>query len=319
MRQHTHPASHKNSALRVSLFCFMATGIHYNQPQISVEEQIATLKNDGLVFMDEGKAKHLLNNISLFRMKSYLHPFRKAGERSFKQGVTFEQAYSLYKFDSELRKLICSELEKIEVSIRTQLSYIQTAHSDIFWFADSANFTQSSLHNTLVAKLRRELDRSDDDQVVEFRHRYNDPFPPSWITMEVTSFGTLSTLYKGLKNGRGKRALANYYGLSDTVMESWLHAIVYVRNICAHHSRLWNKNLRIRPLVPRRTTHPFLSNPTHNNRTFYVLSIILYFLKTVNPQNTLAERVRLLLDKYPSVDYIAMGFPHNWEQESLWR
>ncbi|MDE6380839.1 MAG: Abi family protein, partial [Muribaculaceae bacterium] len=24
-------------------------------------------------------------------------------------------------------------------------------------------------------------------------------------------------------------------------MESWLHAIVYVRNICAHHSRLWNR------------------------------------------------------------------------------
>lgn len=137
--------------------------------------------------------------------------------------------------------------------------------------------------------------------------------------MEVTSFGTLSMLYKGLKNGRSKRALANYYGLSDTVMESWLHAIVYVRNICAHHSRLWNKNLRIRPLVPRHTTHPFLSNPTHNNRTFYVLSIILYLLKTVNPQNTLAERVRLLLDKYPSVDYVAMGFPHNWEQEPLWQ
>nr|WP_286164567.1 Abi family protein [Odoribacter sp. OF09-27XD] len=207
----------------------------------------------------------------------------------------------------------------MEVSIRTQLSYTQTAHSDIFWFADSVNFTQSSLHQGLVTKLHSELDRSDDDQVVEFRHRYSDPFPPSWITMEVTSFGTLSMLYKGLKNGRSKRALANYYGLSDTVMESWLHAIVYVRNICAHHSRLWNKNLRIRPLVPRHTAHPFLSNPTHNNRTFYVLSIILYLLKTVNPQNTLAERVRLLLDKYPSVDYVAMGFPHNWEQEPLWQ
>lgn len=169
----------------------MATVIYYNQPQISVEEQIAALKNDGLVFMNEDKAKHLLNHISFFRIKSYLHPLRKAGERSFKHGATFEQAYSLYKFDSELRKLICSELEKIEVSIRTQLSYIQTAHSDIFWFADSVNFTQTSFHQTLIAKIQSELDRSDDNQVMEFRHRYSDPFPPSWITMEVTSFGTL--------------------------------------------------------------------------------------------------------------------------------
>lgn len=297
----------------------METGIYYNKPQISVEEQISTLKNEGLVFMNEDKARHLLNHISLFRMKSYLHPFRKAGERSFKQYATFEQAYNLYKFDSELRKLICSELEKIEVSIRTQLSYIQTEYSDIFWFTDSVNFTQPSFHNALVAKIHSELDRSDDEQVVNFRHRYSDPFPPSWITMEVTSFGTLSMLYKGLKNGRSKRAFANYYGLSDTVMESWLHAIVYVRNICAHHSRLWNKNLRIRPLVPRHTVLPFLSSAAQNNRTFYVLSIILYLLKTVNPQNTLAERVRLLLGKYPNVDYVAMGFPRNWEQEPLWQ
>lgn len=297
----------------------MATGTHYNQPQISVEEQIATLKNDGLVFVNEDKANHLLNHISLFRFKSYLHPLRKAGERKFKQGATFEQAYNLYKFDSELRKLICSELEKIEVSIRTQLSYIQTAYSDIFWFADSTNFTQSSFHQTLVAKLHSELDRSDDDQVMEFRRKYSDPFPPSWITMEVTSFGTLSMLYKELRNGRSKRVLANYYGISDTVMESWLHAIVYVRNICAHHSRLWNKNLRIRPLIPRHTAHSFLSNTAQNNRTFYVLSIILYLLKTVNPQNTFAKRVRLLFDKYPTVDYIAMGFPNNWNQEPLWQ
>lgn len=137
--------------------------------------------------------------------------------------------------------------------------------------------------------------------------------------MEVTSFGTLSMLYKELRNGRSKRALANYYGISDTVMESWLHAIVYVRNICAHHSRLWNKNLRIRPLIPRHTAHSFLSNTAQNNRTFYVLSIILYLLKTVNPQNTFAKRVRLLFDKYPTVDYIAMGFPNNWNQEPLWQ
>lgn len=242
-----------------------------------------------------------------------------ADKRSFKQGVTFEQAYDLYKFDSELRKLICSELEKIEVSIRTQLSYIQTAHSDVFWFTNPANFSHSSFHQVLISKLQNELSRSDDEQVINFQHQYSDAFPPSWITMEVTSFGTLSMLYKGLRGGQSKRALANYYGLSDTVMESWLHAIVYVRNICAHHSRLWNKNLRIRPLIPRHPIYPFLSKTTQNNRVFYVLSIILYMLKTVNPPNTFAKRVRLLLDKYPSIDVLAMGFPQNWEQEPLWR
>ncbi len=297
----------------------MVEGSHYDQPQISVEKQIETLKNEGLVFLNEDKAKHLLNHVSLFRIKNYLHPFRIVGEQNFRQGTTFEQVVNLYKFDSELRKLVSSELEKIEISIRTQLSYIQTSHSDIFWFSKPENFTLPSFHETIINKLQNELDRSDDDLIVDFRHRYNDPFPPSWITMEVTSFGTLSMLYKRLKNGRSKRAFANYYGLSDTVMESWLHSIVYVRNICAHHSCLWNKNLRIRPLVPIHPKHPFLSNPTQNNRTFYVLNIILYFLKTVNPHNTFARKVCLLLDKYPDVDSRKMGFPNNWKQEILWQ
>ncbi len=291
---------------------------HYNQQQTSVEQQISLLKNEGLGFKDENKAKHLLNHISFFRMKSYLHPLRQTGTRLFKDGAAFEHAYKLYKFDSELRKMICSELEKVEISIRTQLSYILTEYSDVFWFLCTDKFSNPSNHQALITKLQSELDRSDDDQVLDFKKRYCDQFPPSWITMEVTSFGTLSMIYKGLKGGRSKRCVANYYGLSDTVMESWLHAIVYTRNICAHHSRLWNKSLRIRPLIPRQTIHPFLTNSVQNNRIFYILSIILYFLKTVNPKNTFAQRIKELLAKYPSVDIHAMGFTEGWQNEPLW-
>ena len=85
---------------------------YYNQPHITVEEQIQLLKSEGLSFENESRAKHLLNHISMFRLKSYLKPFRQHNSRCFKSGATFEQAYTLYKFDSELRKMVCSELEK---------------------------------------------------------------------------------------------------------------------------------------------------------------------------------------------------------------
>lgn len=96
----------------------------YNQPHISVADQIRLLKSEGLNFSNENKAQHIRENISLFRMKSYLMPLRQPHSRRFKYGAKFGHAYSLYKFDSALRKMICSELEKIEVSIRTQLSLI---------------------------------------------------------------------------------------------------------------------------------------------------------------------------------------------------
>lgn len=108
------------------------------------------------------------------------------------------------------------------------------------------------------------------------------------------------------------------YGISDNVLESWLHSIVYVRNICAHHSRLWNKNLRIQPVAPKSTSFPFLVNPSPTNRVYYILSIILYLLQVINPQNTFASRIKFLLMEFPQIDISAMGFPKDWETELLW-
>ena len=106
--------------------------------------------------------------------------------------------------------------------------------------------------------------------------------------------------------------------MSDSVFESWLHSIVYVRNICAHHSRLWNKTLRIQPLFPRKVSNTFISTPVRNDRLYYVLCIIQYLLQTINPNNTFSDRLKALLAEFPRVDVHAMGFPTEWDKESLW-
>lgn len=277
------------------------------------------LKSEGLGINDDKKVQHLLENISFFRFKSYLMPFRIPTSRVFKKDATFDDVYSLYKFDSELRKLICSEIEKIEISIRTQLSLIMGEEAGIYWFEDAANFRDTGRHSVLLANLNSELRRCDDEAIVDFRRKYSNAFPPSWMTFEISSFGTLSMIYRWLNAGHARRKVARFYGLSDTVFESWLHSLVYVRNICAHHGRLWNRRLSINALVPRKTHQPFITIPKDTTRVYYVLSILLYFLHTVNPQHTFVPRFRSLLSKYPNVDIIAMGFPSDWEQEFLWQ
>ena len=317
MHQQTYPASRKISALRVSLFLNMA---HYTDKPLSFSQQIALLKSNGLTIADESKALHTLQQISYFRLKNYLTPLMSDKElHIFVPSASFDQAYSLYKFDSRLRKLIAGELEKIEVSIRTQMAYILSDEVDIYWFADSNNFGSFDKHAGILTNLQSELDRSDDDQILRFKRLYSDPFPPAWMTMEVTSFGTLSMLYKLLKPNLSKRRIANFYGISDSVFESWLHSIVYVRNICAHHSRLWNKTLRIRPLFPRKTGKTFISSPVRSDRLYYVLCIIQYLLLTVNPDTTFPARLKALLAEFPEVNPSAMGFPTHWEKELIWQ
>lgn len=293
---------------------------HYTERPLTVDEQIELLKQRGLNFADENKAYHVLSHVSYFRLKSYLTPLTSNKEQwIFKPSATFETAYRLYKFDSKLRKLIAAESEKVEVSIRTQMAYQLAKDYGTFWFLNKENFTNLEKHTNLLASISAELTRSDDDQILRFKREYDDEMPPAWMTMEVSSFGTLSMLYNYFRPGHTKREIAKFYGVSDSVFESWLHSIVYVRNICAHHSRLWNRALRIRPLFPRKTLKPFLSVAAINNRVYYVLSIIQYLLQTINPSSTFPTRLKQLIADFPEVDLSAMGFPKNWESEPLWR
>ena len=174
-------------------------------------------------------------------------------------------------------------------------------------------------HRTMVAGGFKIRGRSDEEFIKAFKSKYTNHFPPSWIMLEITTFGTMSILYSNLNSGRCKRQIAKYFGVADTVMVSWLHAMTYIRNVCAHHSRLWNRTLGISPIMPRRTANPFVSLPAKGTRhVYFILAIIQYWLNIVNPSNTFKTKIMALLSKYPAIDISAMGFPSNWEKEAFW-
>ena len=294
--------------------------MNYSEPLLTISDVMNLLDNRGISYDDKQKAEDTLRNMSLFRLKGYLYPFEQDhATHLLKSGTTFEKVLKLHDFDVALRALISQWLQKIEVSLRTQMSQVMAEATDQFWHTNPANFRNTSQHAVLLTKLNSELNRSDDDQILAFRRTYSDPFPPCWMSMEVTSFGTLSLMYKWLRAGNSRRDVASYYGLPDTVMESWIHSLVYVRNICAHHSRLWNRTLRIQPVAPRHPHHPFISSSSLNNRVYYVLCIIKYLLDIIDPSHKMQCQLTWLWVNYPMIDKRAMGFPEGWELEPFWR
>ena len=194
--QHAYPASRKNSALRVSFLFYIPMTTNktpYPKQLISFTDQISLLKQRGMVFGDEAKALHLLQNISYYRLSGYWYPLLADKQQHiFKPGSTFEAAYNIYKFDSELRKLIIAELEKIEVAVRTQTAYILSSQYHAHWFEDASLFSNPVRHAKILSKIDEEYSRSDEEFITAFKAKYSDHFPPSWITMEIASFGTLS-------------------------------------------------------------------------------------------------------------------------------
>jgi abortive infection bacteriophage resistance protein len=111
-------------------------------------------------------------------------------------------------------------------------------------------FRSSYIYAKTIEKFEKDFKDSREDFIIRFKEKYNNPLPPSWMMLEITSFGSLSFVYSNLKPGRDKRTIANYFGLNERTFESWIHSIIYVRNICAHHGRLWNRDYSIAANIP---------------------------------------------------------------------
>jgi abortive infection bacteriophage resistance protein len=295
--------------------------INFSKPALTYEEQLKLLHSRGLVIENSDKALFLLENISYFRLSGYWYPLLADKEiHQFKGGASFTIAFQLYCFDKELRKLMLAEMEKIEVAIRAKMIYILSHESGPFWFQNPDLFSIPERHHKLLRKIEEEFERSEEVFLKAFRRKYSNSLPPSWMILEIASFGTLSKLYSQLKPSLIKRQIANHFGLPDSAFQSWLHSIVYLRNLCAHHSRLWNRTLAITPENIQTPGLQWLNNrEVRTNRTYFPLSMVKYFLTTVNPKNSFSSKLDDLLSKYPVVNISAMGFPSNWKEEPLWR
>lgn len=304
----------------------------YNKPALSYTDQLNRLKTRGLIIENEDKALHLLENVSYYRLSAYWYPFLKNPKAAhlFKPKASFNKAFKLYCFDRELRLLLLREIEKVEVALRAKIVHEMSVSNGPFWFRNQALFSSSTAWQTTMNNLSKEQRRSDTDFIKAFLNNYSDPYAPSWMIYEISDFGTLSHTYKNLIPGRKKRAIAGYFGLDDSTLQSWLHSINYVRNACAHHTRIWNKVMRISPQIPTNPTNDFITihslpnsrqpNRSHpiNNRIYFVICMLIYLLNIINPNHSFKQRLFELLKKYPSVDKKALGFPEGWETEPIW-
>ncbi|MEW6168107.1 MAG: Abi family protein [Pseudomonadota bacterium] len=67
----------------------------------------------------------------------------------------------------------------------------------------------------------------------------------------MLSLGQLSRWYQLLRPISLRSKIARTYGLDQQVLESLLHHLTYIRNLCAHHGRVWNRELTITAPVLR--------------------------------------------------------------------
>jgi abortive infection bacteriophage resistance protein len=329
--------------------------VSYDKPWQSYQDQLTQLTKRGLVVTDTDKALYYLERIGYYRLSGYWYPFRERSEvccsltalngkklkkgkvdrlvlDTFKPDACFKNAIDLYVFDKKLRLLVLDVIERIEIGLRVDISHTLGKKCPFAYLKPELLFegfayklndqTGVTGHHQWIARHANLIARSKEEFIKHHKTKYGLPLP-IWVVCEIWDFGTLSTLFAGMTKA-DQDEIASKYEVSDgQVLASWLRSLNYLRNVCAHHSRLWNRNIVDQPKLPRdgevSWTTPFIGNSHSLARPFLLLCISKHLLTIINPSSTWGERLKKLLMGFPDLQHLGlnlkgMGAIDNWEE-----
>ncbi|KMQ51859.1 Abortive infection bacteriophage resistance protein [Chitinispirillum alkaliphilum] len=295
--------------------------MQYAKLPLSFDEQAKLLRSRGLI-ADHDLLVERLENVSYYRLSGYLYLFRNSDD-TFKTGTTFDTVWKFYTFDRQLRLLVLDAVERIEIAVKTNLVYFHAHQHGPFGYTNPATLPglNSDAHTGLLKKLRDEQQRNKEIFVKHFMKKYSDQhaYLPCWMASEIMTYGMMLTLLNGVEKAH-KATNGSRFGVPDDVLLSWIRAIGGIRNMCAHHSRLWNKEIGYRPLIPRQKKHPEWHVPVEvkGNRIFGMFTVLKYMLNIIAPQSNWMERLVSLLEQYPCIPKHSMGFEVNWKECPIW-
>ena len=295
----------------------------YTKHPIDLPQQLGQLKQRGMTIANEEMALEQLYSISYFRLANYWNTMESQTDKhQFLPNSNFEDIIKTYTFDKRLRALVFTSIQDVEIALRTRVIQFFSLKYGSFWFMDDSLFKDATIHETCLKNIEKEVLRSKEEFLIEHFAKYDEPtLPPVWKTLEVVSFGTLSKLYCNFKDTEVKKQVAKSLALPQyTYLESWLKCATVLRNLCAHHSRLWNRRFAWKPQLPRKLPLNWLNDLQYVRpiKLYAQFCYLAYLEQSINPNSAFRKEIPSLLKNMPKRTLKAMGFPENWESEPLW-
>ena len=300
----------------------------------TISDQIFLLKQRGMRFKDEELAYNKLKNINYYRLRGYWWDMQADPiQHTFQPGTYFESVIERYDFDRQLRQILFGGIEQIEIAVRTKMIYHLSVAYGGLWYLNDALFDTTmrdydgrsmTAHCNVLEDLQKEFNRSQEDFVKEHNRQHCGQPAEAWKILEVASMGTLSKLYKNLKATLPERsAISNEMGVnSPHIFSGWLETIAFIRNVIAHHSRLWSRTMVKRPSL--RLNNPvgvwFNNQPRQGqiDKPFSTISCMVYLCNHLNKTDEMKQKIIKLTNDYPNVPIYKYGFFNRWQTEPLW-
>lgn len=296
------------------------------KPARSIIEQLQLLKDRGMTIENEDQAIHFLSNISYYRLKGYWWDMQiDFVKHQFDPSSKFEDVIKRYNFDRHLRLVLFDAIERIEIALRTKMNTHLSLSFGPLWYLDKTIFSDSNQHQEQLDNLFREYGYSKEIFIKDHKRRHPETNPEAWKIMEIASMGTLSKFYKNLNHQLPEKStIVKEMGLNlHNELSSWLEAIVYVRNIIAHHSRLWSRNMVKKPIDelnnPQGKWLGFELLPVQSKKPFLIITSMIYLCNKVSPNHQVKTKIKKLILEDPQLPIYKLGFLNNWQDHPIWK
>lgn len=287
------------------------------KPALKYDEQITKLRdNHNLSISDNKFAKEVLKKVNYYRLSGYGIGLKKVDNiEHYRDGVSIELLFNLYCFDSQFKNNLMRTIEQIEIEFRTQIAYHLSVKygSDVLIHKDNfvykTNKDGKTIYSIILENLNKEIDRQGNKPFVKHHIKnYNGNFP-IWASVELMSFGNLSSLFSILKD-EDQKEISKYYNTESKYLKNWILCLVEVRNICAHYMRLYNMPLKETP----RLYNENKQYKGKQNKIFPILLIIKRMLNANEQWKSLLKDLENTFNKYKDCfNYQFMGFPKDWK------
>jgi abortive infection bacteriophage resistance protein len=305
--------------------------LRYSKPPLNIPDQLQQLRERDLLVGSDDLALNALELIGYYRLSAYWLFFEEPpapGEtrsHRFRPGTSFEQVIELYNKDRLIRLLVIDAIERIEIAARSAWVQEMSRKHGPHCYLDPLLFRPDFNHGEQLEQLRSQIQQSNETFVIHYRQTYSEPeLPPIWAMTELISLGTLRA-WIAASELDSKTKVARSLGMpSAQVLNGVLHSLNLIRNISAHHGRLWNRLIVKRLPKIKKLQHILVLEdvdgegvqPSKNLYNYLVVMAII--VRKVAPLSTWPSRMAKVISPMPSEQQEAMGCPVGWQEQQIW-
>lgn len=206
----------------------------------SNEELIEHLISNGVIIKNKENA---LNNIEKYTYYSIVNTYKEVfkNDGKYYSNVTFEEIYSLYDFDKNLKSIFLKYTLEIEQVVKSLISNVVSEKYGIEDYLKYSCFDQNANKDSIdkmIMSINEEIDKNCGKHAAISHYKNTYGFIPLFVLVKIMTMGQISRYY-GLLKQEDRQRVSKYFGISDKLLKQILLNVTLVRNFSAHNNRLY--------------------------------------------------------------------------------